>query len=79
MICRVCEDKTGEQNAMVHGLGLIPAWGNRRNNHSRGATIYPVGAIMGSVVKCPDCGHSVSFHGRIMMVLPEEGYVYKMR
>lgn len=76
MICYTCKDKTGKEITMESGVALIPAWGNRRNNHSRGQTLYHVGAVIGSVVKCPNCGHSVSFHGRIMKILPTNGYVY---
>jgi PHP family Zn ribbon phosphoesterase len=77
MICRECL-RRGEEVEMREGQALIPTWGNYRNNHSRGSTIYHVGSVQGSVVKCPDCGHSVSFHGQLMQVLPSEGYIYKV-
>lgn len=79
MYCHICEAQHGIKKPMHPGTALIPCWGNARNNHERGATLYAVGSVLGNVLKCSECGHSVSFHGQLMMMLPEHipGYAYQ--
>ena len=59
MDCKHC------QTVMKDGKALIPVMGNIRNNFERGATVYPITAMVKGVKKCPTCGHSVSFHGML--------------
>jgi len=78
MYCGICEKRHGIKKAMVPGKALLPVWGNSRNNHARGSTIYHVGGVVGTVLKCGECGHSVSFNGVVMGYLPERttGRIY---
>lgn len=78
MICNICEQRHGVKRAMGVGKALIPTWGNYRNNFESGATLYKVGSVLGSVMKCGECGHSVSLHGMLYKMLPQTtpGYVF---
>jgi len=80
MFCRECFRRHGVKKALVPGQAMLPCWGNRRNDHSRGQTLYAVGSVLGQVLKCEECGHSVSFNGSLRMVLPEhhKGFVYSV-
>ena len=71
MRCDICFKQHGIQKPMLPGKALLPVWGNYKNNHMRGATIYPIAGVVGPVLKCTECGHSVSFTGRVMGYLPE--------
>lgn len=78
MYCDVCHARHGVKKPMEQGTAMLPCWGNYRNNHERGSTLHAVGSVLGPVMKCVECGHSVSYNGTLMMMLPEHvpGYVY---
>jgi len=56
MLCKYCNIE------MIDGVAMLPVWGNYRNRFQKGSTLYHIGAQKRKVKKCPDCGHSVSFH-----------------
>lgn len=59
MNCKRCGTK------MTEGTAMVPVWGNHSNRIGRGATLYPITAILRAVNKCSNCGYSVSFEGML--------------
>ena len=80
MHCQKCENRHGIKKTLEPGIGLLPCWGNYANNHSRGATLHAIGSVLGQVLKCGECGHSVSFNGELRMITGEytPGYTYSI-
>jgi hypothetical protein len=71
--------RNGVVSDMKPGKAMIPCWGNYGNRFGRGSTLYPVGGTYGSVIKCGECGHSVSFHGMLYMAQGEGNYIFQRR
>lgn len=53
---------------MIPGIVLRPVWGNGTTFEIRdGDTMRPVGSMITDCLKCPECGHSVSVGGPLVL------------
>lgn len=51
---------------MEEGTAFSPVLGNGSDKYAHGQCIYPVGAALTSVMKCPECGYSKHYNGSVL-------------